>query len=328
MESLKNKLKITLITTTLLLSLTGTTNATQNQPTENNPTIVATSTNLGSFAEEIAGENIQITTIAPAGACPGHYDTRPGDVEAISQADLIIWGGFEPWLEDLVQNSGNTNVMKNKTPTGAWGPPPRAKIYVENIENALSAAFPQYEEIFEEKKENFLDRINSTAGDLQVRAEENNIENVEVICQVFQKPYVEWLGFNVVETFPSPEKVSASKTSELVETAEKENVTLIISNNASGTGYGEQIAAETGLEHVVLGNFPGWTKGVDTYIDLIESNAERLILGVKTHRNEQGEISDLEQDIDNIEIQRNAALTIALIAGLVAIIEFAMIRRG
>ncbi|KXA88554.1 hypothetical protein AKJ61_04665, partial [candidate division MSBL1 archaeon SCGC-AAA259B11] len=115
----------------LISSLTPAASANVNNDNEK-PIVVATTTNLGYFANEVGGNNIEVLNLVPAGACPGHYDTRPTDVEAIVDADLILWNGFEPWLMELVESAGNREVLMNKGPGGEWGPPPR-KLFRKNI---------------------------------------------------------------------------------------------------------------------------------------------------------------------------------------------------
>lgn len=241
---------------------------------ENKPVVVATSTNLGYFAEEVGGEEIDVRSIVPPGYCPGHYDTLPSDVNAIANADLVLWGGIEPWIEDLIANSGNEKVILNKTPAGPWGPPWGAKKYIENITDALTLVFPQHKESFEKRENQLISRINSCADNLKEQAIEKNLSETKVICQQFQKGFVEWLGFEVVKTYPSPEQVSNQEIENLINVAQSGDVAMIFSNNPSGTSVGEGVVSETEIEHVVLSNFPGSRE--DTYCEMIRSNAQRL----------------------------------------------------
>ncbi|KXB05146.1 hypothetical protein AKJ50_01745, partial [candidate division MSBL1 archaeon SCGC-AAA382A13] len=109
------------------------------------------------------------------------------------------------------------------------------------------------------------------------------VGEIEVICQQFQKGFVEWLGFDVVLTYPSPEQVSNKQLKNLINAAENEDVGIIISNNPSGTSVGKGVASETGIEHVILSNFPGSREGEDTYCEMIKNNAERLFSAKKAY---------------------------------------------
>lgn len=325
---------------------------------ENKPVVVATANNLGYFAEEIGGEEVEVRAIVKAGACPGHYQAKTSDVNTIANAELILWNGLETWIKDLIASSGNnyvylfsidesienivnklnnenvskrlreihernyfplsenvsvsveengeswriedktktrtyyarttkgklkiyTNLILNKAPAGPWGPPWGAKKYIENVTDALTLIYPQHKEVFEERENKLISKINSCAENLKEQAMAKNVSETEVICQQFQNGFVEWLGFNVVKTFPSPEQLSAKQVGNLIRIAKNRNVAIVISNNPSILENdtlcpGSNIASEAGIEHVILSNFPGSRGGEDTYCEMIRSNAERL----------------------------------------------------
>ena len=64
-------------------------------------TVVSTHTVLGEFAQIVGGEGIEVETIIPAGFCPAQYDLSPRDLTAVLDASLILYTGFEPWIETL-----------------------------------------------------------------------------------------------------------------------------------------------------------------------------------------------------------------------------------
>jgi len=241
---------------------------------------VATASNLEYFAKELAGEKIQIRTIVPAGQCPGHFDTQPRDVEAVKDAELVLWNGLETWLSDLIDSSGNEDVMKNKSPNGPWGPTWGAKKYVENTADALIRAYPYFENSIKKKEENLMDSINLSGDNLTGIAEKKGTENIKVISQKFQQGFVKWLGFEVVETYISPQKLSSVEMDNLIKLAKNENVKIIVSNKPTDTTIGKKVANEADIEHVVLRNWPGSGGKGETYFDMIENNAEKLFLAM------------------------------------------------
>lgn len=237
---------------------------------------VATASNLEYFAEELTDEKILIRTIVPAGQCPGHFDTQPKDVEAVKDAELVLWNGSETWLSDLIDSSGNEDVMKNKSPNGPWGPTWGAKKYVENTSDALIEAYPYFENSIKKREENLLDSIDQYGDNLTKRAEGEGTENIKVISQKFKVGFVKWLGFEVVETYISPEKLSPSEMDNLIEVAKKENVRIIVSNKPTDTTIGEKVSNEADVEHVILRTWPGSGGEGETYFDMIENNSEKL----------------------------------------------------
>jgi len=87
-------------------------------PNDEKPIIVCTTTILSSFVEQIGGNYVTVEAIVPPGICPAHYDVTPSAVHAVSTASLVLYAGFEPWLESLV----NASLRKReRNPTaGRW----------------------------------------------------------------------------------------------------------------------------------------------------------------------------------------------------------------
>ncbi len=294
--------------------------------TNEKPVVVAAASNLGYFAKEVGGEKIEVHSIVPPGACPGHYDQTPKDIETVSKADLMLWNGFEPWLKDLVKNSGNENVRMEKFGMlGPWGIPPNGKKYVAKVSEVLSSEFPEYAEAFEKNENKLASAITSRSEDLKESAREAEIENVKVVCRDVQSGFVEWLGFNVVETYPSPEQLSAKRALEI--TREAENCALVVSNNASGVDFGDGVAKETVAKHAVLVNFPGATEETEDYVEMITHNAEVLIEKKNEFESEGSTLGRTEKDLKNVKLQRNIFLGALIISVAVAAVEAIIIRR-
>lgn len=72
--------------------------------------VVATFSILADWVQNAGGENIELTTIVPAGGDAHTFDPSPEQVASIADADLIfeIGLGFEAWLDDMVEASGST----------------------------------------------------------------------------------------------------------------------------------------------------------------------------------------------------------------------------
>ena len=72
--------------------------------------VVATFSILADWVQNVGGENIELTTIVPAGGDAHTFDPSPEQVASVADADLIfeIGLGFESWLDDMVDASGST----------------------------------------------------------------------------------------------------------------------------------------------------------------------------------------------------------------------------
>src|SRR5512136_1046916 len=63
--------------------------------------LVASTTLISTIVQSIGGDRFVVTTIAPAGLCPGHFDLKPSDVAAANNARLILNHGWEAWYGSL-----------------------------------------------------------------------------------------------------------------------------------------------------------------------------------------------------------------------------------
>jgi len=294
---------------------------------DNKPIVVCTTTILSSFVKQVGGEYVSVISIVPPGVCPAHYDITPSDIHAVSKASLILYAGFEPWLEDLIKASGNVNVTRVRI-GGPWHPYTAALTYVERVKEALINILPEYSDVFTENAEVVCEEINATAQEILNNATALGVSNIKVVCMLWQKEFVEWMGFDVIATYKPPERMSLSEILNLTNTAKEEGAVLVIDNLPSGYTFGAKLAADIGAQHVILTNFPGAIPGTETYAEMIEYNARQLFEAVKRYRLIQGEIRDLNSALNtaNLYVKILTATTIILLA--TTIVEAALLYKG
>jgi len=95
----------------------------------------------------------------------------------------------------------------------------------------------------------------------------------------------------------------------------------------SGTSFGAQIASETGKSHVIFTNFPGAVPSTDNYLDMITYNTNQLVKGIETYEYKQGDISNLEKQIKNLEFERNISIVLAIIFAIIIFVFYVAYKR-
>lgn len=242
--------------------------------------IVCTTSILADFTREVGKEYIKVKEIVPAGMCPAHYDIKPSDIYTVSKATIIFSHGFEPWLQNLVESSGNktTQIIIVK---GPWNPPSLAVAKIEMINESLCNNIPEKAEYFNKNATDLIKTIHTNSKQIIEEANNLQVSKIKVICNEFQKDFVNWLGFNVIATYPPPEMISTKQFLKLLLKGKTENVALIIDNLQSGTEFGSKLAFDLGATQIVLSNFPGATPETDSYVKLIKYNATQLFNGIK-----------------------------------------------
>jgi len=280
---------------------------------EDGPVIICTTTVLGSIVEDLAGGEVEVVVITSASTCPAHYDVKPSDVEAVSRASLIFYHGMETWLDRLVEASGSNATLVKVS--GPWNTPDGAISYYTRVAEALDEYLGLNSS---DRLEKCVKSINSTADRLKAEAEAKGVGEVKVICMTWQKPFVSWLGFNVIAEFGPPEKLSSSDVAKLIEKGQEEGAMLVISNLQSGTGYGEHIADNVGAVHVVLTNFPDPGEGLLNLSHVFVHNAEALFDAMEEYGLVE-EIGTLQRTVHQLKVLSCSLSIIAIVEAVILV---------
>lgn len=76
--------------------------------------VVASTTDLAALASAITEGSDTVDTIVPAGADAEAYTARPGDIEKLRRADIIVRVGlgYDYWFDRLLVQAGNPGLMR------------------------------------------------------------------------------------------------------------------------------------------------------------------------------------------------------------------------
>jgi len=295
-----NKLLPALLTFLMLASVIGYVSA------GDKPIVVTTTSVIGSIVKDLAGDRVNLYVIVSPAICPAHHDVKPSDVYTFSKASLILYHGFEPWVEDLYKSSGSKAKLVKIS--GAWDTPEGIKSYYKNVALKLK------EELgidVSDRLNEVLPKIDSLAEKIKSKAEKVGASKVKVIAMKWVEGFVKWLGFEVVADFGPPEKLSSADVEKLVKVGREERVMLVISNLQSGVEFGESLANEIGASHIILTNFPWTDPDLKTLMDVLERNAERLVRGVELYH-----VKSITSELEN-ELNLYKVLSCCLIAVVV-----------
>lgn len=290
--------------------------------------IVCTNSVLADFTSNILTENVSIDYIMPAGACPSHFDTVPSDISKIVNADIIISLGWEPWLESLLNKSGNMDYTQIKCKgLGEWNIPTGATSYVKIIRDGLAAAIPEKQEIIKENANNYLSQINQTGQELKDKIETQNLLNRKIVSMQWHKDFLEWIGFNVTYSYLPPERLSVQDELDVINAASEPEISAVIDNLQSGTAFGAKVAGETGINHVIFTNFPGAIPNTNSYLEMISYNTDQLIDGITSFDQTSLQIKELQNQNNTLELQRNAFAVTTMLAAVLSILLFLFYKR-
>jgi ABC-type Zn uptake system ZnuABC Zn-binding protein ZnuA len=76
--------------------------------------VVAATTDLAAIAAAVGGDLVTVDRIVPAAVDPEAFEPRPGDLEKIRNAGLLVRAGlgYDYWLDKLVRQTGDKRLMR------------------------------------------------------------------------------------------------------------------------------------------------------------------------------------------------------------------------
>lgn len=245
--------------------------------TTNRPAMACTTSMLAAVVRQVAGPEAEVVVIVPEGMCPGHFDVKPGDIAAVSNANLLLYHGWEQWLDGLLTAVDRPDLIMEKAAlAGTWMVPENHIRGVGVVRDILTGRNPGHAAAYTASAEAYIRSIRETAE--QLRTLLIPLPGTRVLCSTMQKELVEWAGGKVVQDYGRSEDLAPQTLEGLIRRGKAEKVRLVVDNLQSGAKTGLRIAEETGAKHVVLTNFP-----VDgSYLTALEHNVRALAEAVTT----------------------------------------------
>ncbi len=242
------------------------------QPKTKRIPVVASTTLISTIIQAVGGDRFAVTTIAPAGLCPGQFDLKPSDITAANQAKLILNHGWEGWFPRLEKAMWTTDVRKVTLATqGNWMVPDLQKRAAAEITVLLMGLDSARADTYRLAGERYQVRVDSAAAAARTMLAGKTLP--PVITAEQQAPFVTWLGFRVVATYGRAEDFTAQELTRLARVALDSSVGLIVDNLQSGPDVGWPLAQALKVEHVTLTNFP--LQG--SYFQALTANVESLV---------------------------------------------------
>ena len=282
--------------------------------------IICSTTTLGALAEEVGGDRVTVISLVQPGVCPSHFDIRPSHVADVEQAQLILFHGIEPWLEDLITASGNDTITRLHL-TGPWNTPALAQVKIEAIRDALVSIDPGNASYYQNNAEKAIENLIKIGESIQADIDQYTSSEIPVLCMDWQTSFVEWMGFTIVGSYGPPETLSMKDIDLLITTGKTEKAQIVIDNLQSGTDVGSEVAAAIGAEHVALSNYPFAVPGTDTVAQMIEYNARQLTDTIRKIRAETEEINELEARLKESRESNQIFKVLALVFFIVSVVE-------
>jgi zinc transport system substrate-binding protein len=234
--------------------------------------VTCTTTLLSSAVGMVGGSAVRVHAIIPGASCPGHFDLSPSDARGVSRSRLFLYHGFERFIKRLGA-LGQTSVRQVAV-KGSWLVPEVQIRALERVAEILGESLPEKRGYF---RENATRRAAEIRLFLQRRSSQlASFRDVPVVCSVMNREFVEWLGCQVVGTFPRDENLSVQALQRAIEECRRSPVRLVLDNLQSHGKTGLTLARELKRPLIMLSNFPRQPDQSNPYLLELESNLKQM----------------------------------------------------
>lgn len=275
----------------------------ETQTTGHGVSVVATTTQIGALVRTIAGDDVRLTVLIPAGADAHDFEPDPQAIKRVHEARLVLRNGIglDDWMTKTVKNAGGdarivvategTTLLKAAAGDEAgeddphvWHDPENVRVMVRNIAAALATADPAHAEMFAANAAAYDARLVAVDAEIRAMIEEIPPANRKVVTNHDALGYfiarygLEYVG----AVFPVSSKesqVSAKQLAALSDSIWSQGVKAVFAEAEVDPKVARELAKDAGVR-VVTGLYadslgpPG--SGADTIDGMLLANARMI----------------------------------------------------
>ena len=252
------------------------------------------------FVRQVGGDRVDVTIMVPIGASPHSYEPTPGQMVALSEAEVYVQVGsgveFElTWMNNLlaqnpgmlvVNSSDGIDLIEGGHEHGeeeheaeehgdldphVWTSPVNAKIIVDNICDGLIAADPDNAAFYESNRDAYLDELDALDEYIRGKFDGYTVRFFLVYHPSFgyfaYEYGLEQLSIELEGKEPTPKVIQRC-----IDLAQQYNLNYVYIDPASVPQYAETIAGSIGGRTALLNPLP------ENYIDSMRAVADALAL--------------------------------------------------
>ncbi len=231
--------------------------------------VVASFTVLADVVKHVGGDHVNVSSLVGPNGDPHEFEPSPADAKTLNAAKVVFVSGegLEGWMDRLISASGykgtpvvasegiNTRTMvddgKTVTDPHVWNSPVNVKIWVANIEKALSAADPVDAADFKANAERYTKVLTELDAYAHNKFDKMPDDRRKVLTSHDAFGY---FGREYKVSFLSPlgvsteTEASAAEVAKLIEQIKIERVKTYFFENSNDPRLVSQVAKATGAE--------------------------------------------------------------------------------
>jgi zinc/manganese transport system substrate-binding protein len=258
--------------------------------------VVASFSIVGDFVAQVGGARVLAATIVGPDGDAHVYQPTPADGRHIAQAKVIFVNGlgFEGWLERLIAAAKGKGTIvtlgkgvvaragEEGADPHAWQDVANAKIYVNEIRDALIAADPEGAEVYKANASAYLARLDALDAEIvktldAIPKERRRVVSTHDAFGYFSARYgIEFIAPQGVST---EAEASARDIARIIQSVKQNKVGAVFLENISDPRLARRIASETGARvgGTLYSDALSEPKGDGAnYIDMMRHNVREL----------------------------------------------------
>ncbi len=231
--------------------------------------VVASFTVLADVVKHVGGDHVKVSSLVGPNGDPHEFEPSPADAKTLNAAKVVFVSGegLEGWMDRLITASGykgtpvvasegiNTRTMvddgKTVTDPHVWNSPVNVKVWVANIEKALSAADPADAADFKANAERYTKVLTELDAYAHSKFDKIADDRRKVLTShdafgYFGREYK--VNFLAPLGFSTETEASAAKVAQLIEQIKTEHVKTYFFENSNDPRLVKQVAKATGAE--------------------------------------------------------------------------------
>src|SRR5229473_3349634 len=241
--------------------------------------VVATTADLAALAAAVGENLVEVETIVPPGSDPEAFEPRPGDLDKVRHADVLIRVGlgYDYWLDRLIGQIGDKRLMRGgEAYVDASAGVPLLEIRGQSVVNEGGHAPVDAPRILA-NRERFLARLNAQLQRWSARLAA--FAGVKLIAYHNSWPYfARRFRLDIVDFIEPKPGVAPSPAHlvRLIAAARQANVRAILHEPYEPEESSRLVAQRLGVPFVLLATSVGSAAGLKDYFDLFEHNTAAL----------------------------------------------------
>jgi zinc/manganese transport system substrate-binding protein len=265
---------------------------------------------LADLVKNVGGERVDVTSLVGPNGNAHVYAPSPADAKKVADARIVFVNGlgFEGWLDRLVKASATTALIvvasrgvkplnhagahahdsdhdhgeHGNADPHAWQSVANARIYVENIRDALVGIDPAGKAAYESQASAYIAKLNDLDREVhdamaKVPADRRRVITSHNAFGYFQSAY--GISFIAPQGVSTEAEASARDVAAIIGEVRKQKAAAVFLENVTDPRLIQQIARETGAKvgGVLYSDALTDASGdAPTYIDLMRHNLRQL----------------------------------------------------